>query len=270
MTVMGEGPDPPGSGSLDGLCVVVTRPAHQAESLACMIEAEGGRVIRFPVLEIAPIEDPEPALALADQLDDFELAIFISANAVEHGVALVRSRREWPAALNVAAVGPATARALEAQGLQTSVQPPQTANSEGLLAAPALAAKTVSGRKIVIFRGRGGREHLRDVLTCRGAEVHYAEVYRRVRAQADPARLLRDSTDAVVVTSGDSLHNLFTIVGEAGYAWLRARKFVVVSARVAELARARGVETALAAGAGDAALLDALRILRNSKTSRRE
>ena len=71
---------------LAGKGIVVTRPAEQAQALAAMIEAVGGRAIRFPAIAIRELEDLGPFDRLVERLDEFDLAIFISPNAVERAM----------------------------------------------------------------------------------------------------------------------------------------------------------------------------------------
>ncbi len=98
---------------LEGLRVLVTRPAHQSGALAALIESRGGTAIRLPVIEILPARDRDAAGALMGGLEAFSLVIFISANAVREGLALVD---RVPRRARVAAVGEASAAALEQAG----------------------------------------------------------------------------------------------------------------------------------------------------------
>ena len=79
--------------ALAGLRVLVTRPRHQSAGLAALIESCGGTAIRFPVIEILPARDLRPAQAAFASLDDFDRVIFVSPNAVEHGLALMDTAR---------------------------------------------------------------------------------------------------------------------------------------------------------------------------------
>ncbi|MCI0409846.1 MAG: uroporphyrinogen-III synthase, partial [Acidobacteria bacterium] len=97
---------------LQGIGVLVTRPAHQAESLCRLIEAEGGQPIRWPVIAIEAPEDPSRAAQVIDRLSEFQIAIFISANAVHYGIKLVRERGQSLDSLTVVAVGRSTAASL--------------------------------------------------------------------------------------------------------------------------------------------------------------
>ena len=245
-----------------GLGVLVTRPAGQADGFCRLIEEEGGTTIRFPVLEIAPPADPAPLTALVERIDDFDLAIFISINAVEWGVAALGAERRFPDAMKLAVIGPTTARALEHHRLSADLMPAPPYNSESLLALPAM--HEVAGKRVIIFRGEGGREHLANTLRQRGAEVEYAEAYRRVRPDHDPAPLLRawreGEIQVVTATSNEALLNLVEMVGEEARRYLLETPLVVVSERNAALARELGFtfEPVVAQEAGDAAMVAAI------------
>ena len=118
--------------------------------------------------------------------------------------------------------------------------------------------------RIVILRGNGGREHLRDTLRARGAEVDYVEVYRRVCPATDSqlmrALLQPGALDVITATSNETLQNLFSMAGASGQPQLRGLPLVVASERQAQLAKELGFEQAavVAENAGDAALVEAV------------
>jgi uroporphyrinogen-III synthase len=242
---------------LAGRRVVVTRPAGQAAHMAALIRAAGGEPLLYAALEIFEAADPGPALALIDRLETFDLAIFISANAVDKGLALVRSRRDWPPGLRVATVGPGSARALQRHGFAAVIAPAERYDSEGLLALPEL--QRAAGKRVLIFRGEGGRELLGDTLAARGAAVEYAQCYRRGRPHADPtpllARCARRELDAFTVTSSQGLANLHAMLGEAGRGCLQDTPLFVPHERIAAVARALGVRTVVLTAPGDAGLV---------------
>ena len=247
---------------LHGYTVVVTRPEHQAGNLSRLIEAAGGQVILFPVLAIAAPQDPQAVLAVLQRLAQFDLAVFISPNAVDYGLRYAAQVGGLPSQLQIAAVGAGTARALKAAGHPPTLVPEHDFNSEALLALDAL--QQAAGKKVVIFRGEGGREHLADTLRSRGAQVEYVQVYRREKPPVDRAVLLdawaRNGINAIVVTSNESLQNLFDLVGSEGLAYLRDTQLVVVSERAGELAHRLGVRRApvVAERAGDDSIVSAL------------
>jgi uroporphyrinogen-III synthase len=157
-------------------------------------------------------------------------------------------------------VGRATAVALTAAGRAPDLVPPERYDSESLTALPELAA--MAGRRALIVRGEGGRALLGDVLTERGAQVAFAEVYRRVRPTRDARPLIacwRAELGLVIATSDEVLLNLADILGAAGRELLLATPLVVISERTARTARELGFRTVrVAERADDPAILKAL------------
>ena len=90
--------------SLAGRHVVVTRPAGQAAHFAAALAGQGAIPVLYPVLEIRDIEDVAPVLDAAIRLDSFDLAVFVSPNAIQKALSLILPRRAWPVALPVAAL----------------------------------------------------------------------------------------------------------------------------------------------------------------------
>lgn len=250
--------------ALAGLRVAVTRPAAQCESLRRQLEANGAHVIGFPVLAIEPVSDPAPVRARAAGLCGFDIAIFVSANAVHHGVPIALAGRAWPEGVRVAAVGAATARALRHAGVRVDLLPEGSMSSEGLLALPAFQADAIDGCRVAIFRGRGGRALLGDELVARGAVVEYLEVYERRKPDTGGAQFLalarQGEVDVVMIGSGEGLRNMFEMIGESGRDWLCDVPLLVVSERLAREALHLGVRRRpiVAAGAADERLVEAL------------
>jgi uroporphyrinogen-III synthase len=236
--------------------VLVTRPAVQAESLCRLVSAAGGRPIAFPTIEILPACDIDSARArLAESWD---LILFVSRNAVEHGCALAPPGGFGMALIG--AVGRATAAALEEAGLPPQLVPVSGFDSESLLALPELTG--VAGKRVLIVRGEGGRALLGDTLVVRGADVHYAEVYRRSVPAVEIGPQLsqwRSEVGYVTATSDEVLNNLMRLVGDAGRDWLLETPLVVISERGAAGAMQLGFRTvAVADEASDAGIVDAL------------
>lgn len=246
---------------LAGRRIAVTRPRADAEHLATLIRRAGGEALCLPAIEIREVSDLAAFHAVADRLEAFDIAVFVSRNAVRKAMELLRARRggaPWPARLKVAAVGRGTRSELESCGFSGVIAPAAQADSEALLALPELA--DVAGKRIAVFRGEGGRKLLGEALAERGARVEYAACYRRVRPGADNEALLaalaRGAVDAVTVSSGEGLANLFAMLDESGR--LREAAFFVPHARVAEKAARLGVRKAIVAGPGDEEVVTAL------------
>lgn len=265
---------------LGGRTVLVTRPAHQAAALVQAIRAAGGEAFEFPALAIEAVPLDELSGPLA-RLAEADIAIFISPNAAQFGMAAMRAGGSLPAAIQVLAVGSGTARALSAHGVDAAITPgsrplpypppragagikempnPINQDSEALLDLPQLA--DVAGKRVVIVRGVGGRALLGDTLAARGAQVDFIECYRRACPQADAspllARWLAGGIDAVTVTSAETLHNLATLLGEAGRPLLLRTPLFAPHAKIAEAARRFGVAIAVATPGGDAGLVEGL------------
>jgi uroporphyrinogen-III synthase len=197
---------------LEGVGVLVTRPERQAAALCRLLESHGASAYRFPALSIVEHPMRRALLARLASLPDFDCIIFISANAVRFGASFLAQRRDLP----IAAVGPATARALNQAGYRVSVVSEEGSDSEHLLAHPQLAS--VQGKRILIVKGSGGRELLGHELKLRGAQVEFADVYER-RPPAPTAGALasleaRFETGAVHLVTATSLEiarNLFAV-----------------------------------------------------------
>ena len=250
-------------GHLPGVRVLVTRPESAAGRLADALAAEGAEAIRVPAIAIAPVEDTASFHRLRERLEEVAAAVFTSVNAVEGFRALMSGA--MPGAMHealppvVLAVGPASARALHAQGVAGVHVPRDRFDSEGLLACPQLDRRRIGGRLVAIVKGEGGRDLLACELGRRGAETIEAAVYRRCVPErlAETLDGVRDSVDVVTVTSAEALEHL---LGAAPWAasWLSRRPLVVASERVAAIARARRLSCiAVAAGADPASIVEA-------------
>ena len=223
---------------------MVTRPVHQAENLCRLIESAGGCAIPWPVLEIKDPEDLEPARRVIRDLGQFQMAIFISANAAERGFKLIREAGRSLDAMQVAAVGKGTATSLKKAGVAHPLTPETDSNTEGLLALDALQTDKIAGQRVMIFRGVGGRELLAETLRARGALVEYAEVYERVKPKADPKSLIalweQGQIDVIIVTSPEGLRNLIEMVSSKGRERVLQTPLIVIGARMAAQAQGRG------------------------------
>jgi len=200
---------------LNGACVLVTRPEHQAENLSRLIEQRGGIAVRFPTLEIVSRDDDRIKSTLAN-LDGFRWVVFISANAVNFALKANSGKIPRTKSVRFAAVGQATAQAMKMAGLPVDLVPEYGYNSEALLEMPQL--QQVEGQNCLIVRGEGGREQLATTLRSRGAEVDYLEVYKRIIPRMDSSPvvelLAQHRLDVITVTSAEALQNLSLMLGE--------------------------------------------------------
>ncbi|MCR4298263.1 MAG: uroporphyrinogen-III synthase [Gallionella sp.] len=241
---------------LAGLKIVVTRPREQAARLTQDIGRFGGRALLFPLLEIAPAADQTALHMQLSRIAQFDLAIFISPNAVHYGMAAIRAAGDLPPALRIATVGQGSAKALRELGVANIIAPTENFDSEGLLALPEL--QNITGWRVLIFRGDGGRELLGNTLKARGAIVEYAACYRRNKPQLDVTALLNDAPDAITATSSEALDHLWQMLDGNARAVLHNMPLFVPHKRIAELAHQQGWRQVLLTGAGDDGLLSGL------------
>ena len=187
---------------LSGRKVLVTRPQQQAKTLADLIIQQGGEAISFPVIQINKLDIGSET---NNSLFDTDIIIFVSRNAVQYF--FTDAARELAESTTVVAVGKGTAAVLHQHGITHASHPTHAIGSEGVLMMPEL--ENVSGNKIVIVRGRGGRELLADTLTARGAKISYIEVYERVLARLTDEQCKQALTaDTLVCTSVAGVTNL--------------------------------------------------------------
>jgi uroporphyrinogen-III synthase len=234
--------------------VLVTRPQAQATGLCDVIGKLGGEPVAFPAMEIEP-------LAAATLAARYDLTIFTSTNAVHHGLPCLARENLG----QVAAIGTGTRAALTAQDIPVHLFPEGRSNSEALLTIPAIASLTDA--RVLIVRGCGGRELLRDRLQTQRCAVEVLEVYQRVPARpsaqaiaAIEQRWSENGIDIVTATSAEIIQHLHMILGDAGRTLLKRTPILVVSERVRDAARALGLEgeCLLATGADDTSLVGTL------------
>ncbi|MDD3764432.1 MAG: uroporphyrinogen-III synthase [Nevskiales bacterium] len=221
--------------TLAGLHVLVTRPADQAESMCRLLLAHGAEVSRLPIQAIEAVRQPQQAARRLQQGRDALTWIFTSVNAVRFARQL--DQGVWPG--DCIAVGKATAAALAQLGV-TAVAPDDAQTSEGVLRLPLL--DDVSGRRILLVTGEGGRQLMQSTLAARGARVERVEVYRRVDLPHDAEAVANAvaAADVALLTNGESLRRLAELMPSARRPALLDLQLVVPSRRVVEQAARLG------------------------------
>ncbi|HYC57505.1 MAG TPA: uroporphyrinogen-III C-methyltransferase [Candidatus Binatia bacterium] len=187
---------------LFGRRIVVTRARAQAGGLASLLERAGAWVIEYPTIEIAELPI---AANVFDSLGSYDHLVLTSTNGVASFFGqMQRARRDVRelAGVSIAAIGPATAAAIEARGLRVAAQPGEY-RAEALLE----TLGDVAGKRILLARAEVSREILPDQLRARGASVDVVPVYHtRMPADADaPDRL--GTFDMITFTSSSTVRN---------------------------------------------------------------
>ena len=245
--------------------VWVTRPRAQARRLEAMLQARGFAPVAAPLLAIEPIEDEEQEAQVAAALDDYAWVFFVSRTAAELAVPRLRRYRAWPPGPPVMTVGEGSAESLRALGFSEVICPREGADSEAVLALPECARAAVSGRRVLLVKGEGGRALLAQTLIERGALVDTWICYRRVQPRwtAEVLAPLRERRlAAMLLTSSEGVMNLPALVPAADWPLLVDVPAVAAHPRIAAAATTLGLRRVVTAAApGDAGLMATLESL---------
>ena len=224
--------------------VLNTRPVHQQAVLNQLLQSQGATILSFPSIEIVGCDPTEFHLSLSQNINHYDIALFVSRNAVDGAFKFMRAD-ELLSHLEFGVIGESTYQALAAQvshltpRLIHSPNQSQTLyNSEGLLAAAKL--QQVAGKNIIIFRGQQGRNLLGDELRSRHASVDYCEVYRRqlpyYEANHYQELCHQGSPTIVVFTSTEGMQNTMEAVDRYSYRQLLKTPWLLISERMRESA----------------------------------
>ena len=247
--------------TLAGKTVIVTRPLAQAQNMLESLEVGLATTVHFPVISISATNDLAVAKKRFNDLASYQVLIFISANAVHYAMKTAKALDITFDHVALAAVGPATKAALESYDYSVSIVPRSGFTSEALLDDPAL--QDIAQKNILIVRGEGGREHLRQTLEARNAKVDYAEVYQRqIPTTRNPIELNQLNSDETVIFlySVESAQNLWSLCSPKEQQWLTTATFIVASARIFEAVTTLGIakDSIIAENPSDEAMLAAL------------
>ncbi|RWR02761.1 uroporphyrinogen-III synthase [[Pantoea] beijingensis] len=247
------------------MTILVTRPSPAAEELVSRLRALGKVAWSLPLIEFTPGRDLDHLPQLLATLQAGDMVFVLSQHAIHYAQSVINQARTeltWPVNLNYYAIGRSSALALHtASGMQVEY-PHERETSDILVQLPALLR--VAGKRALILRGNGGRELLAETLSERGAEVTFCECYQRCAKIYDgfsEARRWRErNINTLVVTSGEMLQQLYSLFPERDRReWLLHCRLLVVSERLATLARELGWQAiTVADGADNDALLRAL------------
>jgi len=204
-----------------GRRVLVTRGAGQASKLSDGLRAAGFLPVEVPVLEIQPPASYDALDAAVRALGSYAWLVLTSANAVRalaERAAVLGVALNGCGSLQVAAVGPATAREAEARGLHVALLP-ESYVAESLV--EALAEKT-RGKRVLLARAETARDVIPDALRAAGAEIGVVDAYRNGIPEASPELLrvaLAEPLAAATFTSSSSVTHLKAVAESAGVAF---------------------------------------------------
>ncbi len=244
---------------LDKQHILVTRPTGRENNLCQLISQAGGKPVHYPVIKISPVCVDTNLDEIINNIPLFDIAIFISPTAVSETFSLFpQLSDEMQKGIQVAAIGSKTAKTLKLRNIDVKIEN-SGHNSESLLRHPAFSQENIHSKKIIIFRGKGGREYLADNLKLRGAHVDYAEVYQRTLPDLPPLTE-SEQLDAIILSSNEGLHNLMQM--QKGNLSIVSVPVIVVSQTAVQTAEKYGFTSIhLAANATDDACFEVIKTL---------
>lgn len=227
--------------SLNGLRILITRPARQAQSLIDQIQKYAGIAVPFPTQEIVPTKNIKKVELILKKLKQFDFVIFISPNSAFHIAKSIDSICSfWPENSKILATGPGTALALKQCELPCHGYPEKDFSGKGLLNLAML--QNLNQKKILIIKGEGGRSYLARALKARGAQVDNLNVYKRQLPKIDKFTYIPDekSIDVIICTSHNGLKNLVSLIYPYWQAILLEKQLLVISPRLKDSAKKLG------------------------------
>jgi uroporphyrinogen III methyltransferase/synthase len=227
---------------LAGRRIAVTRPEAQVATLASGLRELGAEARSYPTIRIAEPTDPKPLQVGIEGLEDYGWIVFTSANGVDRfwrQLQTVRGDISLPSGMEVAAIGPATAQALEQRGARPRIVPGEYVAEA--VADALTAGGAMSGAHVLLPRAAGARQVLPERLRAAGAAVDEVVAYESV-ANLDGIAALRAAVeggevDMVTFTAASTVRCYVDEVGpELGEA-----SVAVIGPITAKAARASGV-----------------------------
>lgn len=251
---------------LGGINVLICRPEESANELASALSALGAKCHNLPTLDIikTPISEVERQYILS--LDQYQYVIVTSQHAAKYGLELIDTYwPQFPLEQTWLAIGQKTASLLNAENVNL-IAPEQDLTSEALLKLPQL--NKVKDKKILLLKGKEGRETLPQILSKRGARVDSIDLYERVcpiyTDEEIRTALIEFQANYIVALSGETLLNLISLCEDHNID-LSSKTFIVPSHRVANIAYEHGFKSVLIPA--NLKPIDLIKSIRNHKKS---
>ncbi|MDW8320204.1 MAG: uroporphyrinogen-III synthase, partial [Armatimonadota bacterium] len=233
---------------LQGKRVLVTRPKGQEEELVQKLRAVGAEPVVLPVISILPPEDWKQVDTAIRQLETFHWVVFTSVNGVRSFIGRMEEMGVPMSVLagrRLAAIGPATAAALESLCRAPDIVPEQY-----LSEAVPDALGNVEGSRVLLPRADIARKEMAIELRRRGAEVVEVTVYRVQQHTEEVETRLASlpKPDYITLTSPSTVRSLARMLQETGRSeWLTNVPLVCIGPVTAEAVRALGYQPACVA-----------------------
>jgi uroporphyrinogen-III synthase len=206
--------------ALRGVRVLVGRARHQASALSSELRKLGATVIQIPFIEIrkpASFKRLDSALA---NLATYDWLILTSVNGVEamwERLAKLRLPKAGLKRLRIAAIGPATRKAIEERGGKVNVVPKEYV-AESVVRS---LRRRVKGKRVLLVRAKIARDVIPRELRQAGAKVDVVEAYETITPQSSRTRLRsllqnpRRRPHVVTLTSSSTVRNFVALLGSS-------------------------------------------------------
>lgn len=207
--------------SLSGLRVLVGRARHQAGALSAELRKLGADVLEIPFIQIRPPRSFKPLDAALKNLDTYDWLILTSVNGVDamwERLTKLRLAKNSLKHLRIAAIGPATKKAIEKRGVRVYVVPDEYI-AESVVRS---LKKQVKGKRVLLVRAKVARDVIPKELRKAGAVVDVFEAYETIVPASSRARLqaaLKNPNrrpDVITFTSSSTAKNFVKLLGTAG------------------------------------------------------
>ena len=247
--------------------LIVTRPAAAGQRLFDRLMARSHHPIWWPAFAIGPAPDAAAAQAALSRLADYDLALFVSANAVRAAAVILNG--QWPVATVIGAVGAATRTAVETElrpdPIVTVIAPEVDDESGSEAFWDAWQERGRTARRVLLLRAEDGREWLTQRFIKDGTTVDAVAVYSRRPHHLSPDDLTRmqDAIDAsvapiVILSSSEAIAALDAQVGESAQAWLRTGTAISTHRRISAQLRDAGYSRVLDSTVDDDSIIATL------------
>jgi len=237
---------------LRGSRILVGRARHQASSLSSSLRALGASVIEIPFIEIRKPKSFAPLDGALKRLEAYDWLILTSANGVEamwerlHHLRIARRKLRH---LQIAAIGPATKRAVIKHGLKVKMVPEEYVAESVVKALRDL----VNGKRVLLVRAKVARDVIPDSLRAAGARVEVVEAYETVvplKSRARLRALMKDKKrrpHVVTFTSSSTVRNFAELLGPARAVAVKDVQFASIGPVTSSTLRESGLPVAIEA-----------------------
>lgn len=244
---------------LAGKCILLTRPAVQADLSALLLRQRGAEPVVMPLIERRAPPDPAKVAEVVGALEDYDLVVFTSESAVDELFREIEAQGRDArlfAETRIAAIGSTTAAALSRQGLEVAIMPAKfvgEALAEAILEDPCIQAiRPMRSPRILVLRALVAREVLPQRLRSSGCTVDVVPVYETHPVAPASSRelvalLASRAIHCILLTSSSAANALVDLLGPHERSLLEGTLIASIGPITTAAAESRGLAVQLTA-----------------------